>query len=43
MLAISMLVLALTVSLLWLKLALIAGLGLIGGWILTRPEPAIGS
>lgn len=43
MLAVSMLVLALTVSLLWLKLTLMAGLGLVGGWILTRPEPAIGS
>ena len=41
MLALSMLVLALTVSLLWLKLALIAGLALLGAWIVTRPEPAV--
>ncbi|MFY0991462.1 YbaN family protein [Halomonas sp. C05BenzN] len=39
MLAFSMLVLAFTVSLLWLKLSLIAGLSLIGAWIFTRPEP----
>lgn len=43
MLAVSMLVLALTVSLWWLKLSLIAGLCLVGGWILTRPEPVTGS
>jgi hypothetical protein len=42
MLAFSMLVLALTVSLLWLKLALIGGLSLLGLWIVTRPEPALG-
>lgn len=41
MLALSMLVLALTVSLLWLKLALIGGLALLGAWIVTRPEPAL--
>ncbi len=34
-----MLVLALTVSLWWLKLSLIAGLCLVGAWILSRPEP----
>ncbi|MBB3190865.1 YbaN family protein [Halomonas cerina] len=43
MLVVSMLVLALTVSLWWLKLSLIAGLCLVGGWILTRPEPVINS
>lgn len=42
MLAFSMLVLALTVSLLWLKLALIGGLTLLGAWIITRPEPVMG-
>jgi uncharacterized protein len=42
MLAFSMLVLALTVSLLWLKLALIGGLTLLGVWIITRPEPVLG-
>ena len=42
MLALSMLVLALTVSLLWLKLALIGGLSLLGLWIISRPEPALG-
>ncbi|WP_027961920.1 YbaN family protein [Halomonas halodenitrificans] len=41
MLALSMLVLMLTVSLLWLKLTLIIGLALLGAWILTRPEPAL--
>lgn len=41
MLAFSMLVLALTVSLLWLKLSLIGGLTLLGLWIITRPEPAL--
>ncbi|MFP4137113.1 MAG: YbaN family protein [Halomonas sp.] len=41
MLALSMLVLALSVSLLWLKLSLIAGLALLGAWIVTRPEPAL--
>lgn len=41
MLALSMLVLALSVSLLWLKLALIGGLALLGAWIVTRPEPAL--
>lgn len=39
MLLISMLVLGLTVGALWLKLPLIAGLALVGAWILTRPEP----
>jgi uncharacterized protein len=42
MLAFSMLVLALTVAILWLKLALIGGLSLLGVWIVTRPEPALG-
>jgi len=41
MLAASMLVLALTVSLWWLKLSLIAGLCLVGVWIVSRPEPAV--
>ncbi|MEQ5801326.1 YbaN family protein [Halomonas sp. H10-9-1] len=41
MLALSMLVLALSVTLLWLKLVLIVGLALLGAWILTRPEPAL--
>ncbi|CBV43322.1 YbaN family protein [Halomonas elongata] len=40
MLAMSMVVLAFTVSLVWLKLSLILGLALLGVWILTRPEPA---
>ena len=40
MLLASMIVLAFTVSLLWLKLVLILGLALLGAWILTRPEPA---
>ncbi|APE30028.1 hypothetical protein BOX17_03090 [Halomonas aestuarii] len=39
MLALSMVVLAVTVSLLWLKLALIAGLALVAAWVLSRPEP----
>ncbi|QFU02529.1 Inner membrane protein YbaN [Halomonas sp. THAF5a] len=39
MLALSMLVLGLTVSLWWLKLTLIAGLALVAAWILSRPEP----
>jgi uncharacterized protein len=43
MLGVSMLVLTFTVALLWLKLALIAGLGLVGLWVLTRPEPATAS
>ncbi|QTF91703.1 YbaN family protein [Halomonas sp. BM-2019] len=42
MLVFSMLVLALTVGILWLKLALIGGLALLGLWILTRPEPLLG-
>lgn len=41
MLALSMLVLGLTVGPLWLKLFLIAGLALLGAWIVTRPEPAL--
>lgn len=41
MLAASMLVLALTVGLVWLKLALIAGLAAVAVWIFTRPEPAL--
>ncbi|MFM9270609.1 YbaN family protein [Halomonas elongata] len=40
MLAMSMVVLAFTVNLVWLKLSLILGLALLGIWILTRPEPA---
>lgn len=40
MLAMSMVVLAFTVNLVWLKLSLIVGLALLGIWILTRPEPA---
>lgn len=43
MLGVSMLVLVFTVGVLWLKLALIAGLSLIGVWIVTRPEPAVTS
>ncbi|MEQ6915968.1 YbaN family protein [Halomonas aquatica] len=39
MLALSMLMLALTVSQLWLKLSLIGGLLLVAGWVLSRPEP----
>ena len=39
MLAVSVLVLAFTISLAWLKFALIAGLFLLGVWIVTRPEP----
>jgi uncharacterized protein len=39
MLAFSMLVLVLTLSLAWLKLTLITGLALLGLWIVTRPEP----
>lgn len=39
MLAVSMLVLAFTVSLWWLKLTLIAALLLVTAWILSRPEP----
>lgn len=41
MLGASILVLAFTVAVLWLKLALIAGLALLGVWIFTRPEPAL--
>ncbi|MBA2779234.1 YbaN family protein [Billgrantia kenyensis] len=40
MLAFSILVLLLTLSLLWLKLVLVVGLSLLGLWIATRPEPA---
>ena len=43
MLAVSMLVLVFTVSLLWLKLSLIGGLCLVGAWILSRPEPVVAS
>ncbi|MCH4563300.1 MULTISPECIES: YbaN family protein [Halomonas] len=43
MLAFSMLVLTLTVSVAWLKFALIAGLFLVGVWIVTRPEPVVAS
>ncbi|QJQ97080.1 YbaN family protein [Halomonas sp. PA5] len=39
MLAFSMLVIALVVNTLTVKLALIVGLGLLGVWIATRPEP----
>ena len=41
MLAVSILVLALSVVPLWLKLVLIAALTLVGAWIVTRPEPAL--
>ncbi|MFG0251382.1 MAG: YbaN family protein [Phycisphaerales bacterium JB038] len=40
-LAASILVLVLTVSLTWLKLALVGGLLLVGLWIVTRPEPRL--
>ncbi len=40
MLGFSVLVLGVTLSLVWLKLALITGLVLLGAWIATRPEPA---
>lgn len=43
MLLVSMLLLAFTVGALWLKLALIGGLMLVGAWILTRPEPVVDS
>ncbi|WP_111413796.1 YbaN family protein [Billgrantia lactosivorans] len=39
MLALSVVVLLVTLSLLWLKLLLVAGLALLGLWIVTRPEP----
>ncbi|UYG02503.1 YbaN family protein [Halomonas sp. LR3S48] len=39
MLALSILVLLMTLSLVWLKLMLVAGLALLGLWIVTRPEP----
>ncbi|SDK28376.1 YbaN family protein [Billgrantia gudaonensis] len=42
-LGVSILVLALTVSVVWLKAALVAGLSLVGVWIVTRPEPSLGS
>ncbi|WP_163576976.1 YbaN family protein [Halomonas faecis] len=42
-LGVSILVLALTVSLVWLKAALVVGLVLVGVWIVTRPEPSLGS
>ncbi|WP_104202094.1 YbaN family protein [Billgrantia saliphila] len=40
MLTLSILTLLLTLSLLWLKIALTIGLALLGLWIVTRPEPA---
>ncbi|MCC5881074.1 MAG: YbaN family protein [Halomonas sp.] len=40
MLAFSVVVLLLTLSLVWLKLLLVTGLSLLGLWIATRPEPA---
>ncbi|MFG6176704.1 YbaN family protein [Halomonas sp. THAF12] len=43
MLLVSMLILALTVGALWLKVALISVLTLVGAWILTRPEPVADS
>ncbi|SEM62229.1 YbaN family protein [Halomonas caseinilytica] len=43
MLIVSMVILAFTVSLMWLKLLLILGLALLGVWILTRPEPVTSS
>ncbi|QOR39604.1 YbaN family protein [Billgrantia diversa] len=39
MLALSVVVLILTLSMVWLKLLLVAGLVLLGLWIATRPEP----
>ena len=39
MLAGSIVVLLLTVGLVWLKFTLVAGLALLGVWIITRPEP----
>ncbi|MFQ3787743.1 YbaN family protein [Halomonas sp. A29] len=39
MLSFSILVLLVTLSLVWLKLLLVAGLALLGLWIVTRPEP----
>lgn len=39
MLALSVVVLLLTLSLVWLKLLLAVGLTLLGVWIVTRPEP----
>ncbi|MFW3616378.1 YbaN family protein [Billgrantia antri] len=40
MLALSIVVLLVALSLVWLKLLLVAGLTLLGVWIVTRPEPA---
>ncbi|QTP59934.1 YbaN family protein [Billgrantia antri] len=40
MLSLSIMVLLVTLSLVWLKLLLVAGLTLLGVWIVTRPEPA---
>ncbi|WP_340162884.1 hypothetical protein [Billgrantia tianxiuensis] len=39
MLAFSILVLLVTLSVVWLKLLLVSGLALLGLWIVTRPEP----
>lgn len=39
MLALSVVILLLTVSLIWLKFLLVVGLTLLGVWIVTRPEP----
>ncbi|NIC07945.1 YbaN family protein [Billgrantia bachuensis] len=39
MLVLSVVVLVVTLSLVWLKLLLVAGLVLLGLWIATRPEP----
>lgn len=39
MLAISIVVLLLTISVVWLKVTLAVGLTLLGLWIITRPEP----
>ena len=41
MLGFSVTVLALTLSLVWLKFSLIFGLALLGLWIVTRPEPRL--
>ncbi|ERL51544.1 YbaN family protein [Halomonas huangheensis] len=43
MLGISITILAFTVSLMWLKVALIIGLVVLAIWILTRPEPVSSS
>ncbi|GHE20437.1 YbaN family protein [Halomonas urumqiensis] len=41
MLALSVVVLGVTVGLWWLKLSLMAGLALLAWWIVTRPEPSV--